>query len=47
MSNILMNKLFDSKILNIFITRFEFRDSEARFEKRRKRAFFDLFTFNN
>ena len=48
MSNILsMNILFDLKVLNNFIARFEFKDSKARFEKRRKRAFFNLFAFDN
>ena len=47
MSNTSMNELFDLKVLNIFVIRFEFKDSEARFKKRRKRAFFNLFAFDN
>ena len=49
MSNVLsMNELFDSKILeNNFIIRFEFKDFKVRFEKRRKRAPFNLFKFDD
>ena len=42
-----MNELFDLKILNNSTARFEFRDFETRFKKRRKRAFFDLFAFDD
>ena len=47
MSNILMNELSDSKVLDIFIAKSEIKDFETRSEKRRKRALFDLFAFNN
>ena len=47
MSNTLINELFDLKILNVFVARSEFKDFKTRFEKRRKRALFDLFLFDN
>ena len=46
-SNTLINELSDSKVLDIFIIRSEFRDFEARFEKHRKHAPFNLSAFDN
>ena len=47
MSNILINELFDSKILNVFTTRSEFKDFKTRSEKRRKSALFNLSLSDN
>ena len=46
-SNILINELFNSKILNDLIIKSEFKDFKARSKKRRKRIFFNLSAFDN